>query len=154
MGYARERVKCTASDPYIARAIISSPIRIPESEVKTQIMEYGPVVLEVNGDTLKKYNSRGIVTDLTPAPPNHAVTVIGWEGGNWIIRNSLGNKRVPHEIPSDLSCVKRGSNDCSVDWVHWSGMSSDPGYVMLPQSFESLHVTKPSPWIVAAVSVK
>lgn len=41
LGYARERVKCTASNPYIERAVISSPRRIPESEVKTQIIEYG-----------------------------------------------------------------------------------------------------------------
>ncbi len=154
LGYARGGVtKCSAPSPYAERVHISDPRRIPEYEVKKQLLEYGPVILEVNGDILKKYNARGVVSNLSPEEPNHAVTVIGWEEDNWIVRNSWGVNQVPKEIPYDLNCVGRGKNDCSVQWSNWTGKGDDPGHILLPQRFKPLHANSPSPWIVANVVV-
>ena len=152
LGYSRDELtKCSAPNPYAERIHILNPRRISEHEVEEQILEYGPVILEINGDTLKKYNARGIVSDLSPQEPNHAVTVVGWEEDNWIVRNSWGTKKVPTEIPSDLKCVARGKNDCSISWSNWSGKKDDPGYILLPKSFKPLHEIAISPWIVADV---
>lgn len=154
LGYARgDLVQCTASLPFASPIVVSNPRRVLERDVRELIARSGPVVLEVNGDTLKSCDASGIVRDLTPALPNHAVTVVGWEDDLWIVRNSWGSERVPREIPSDLNCVKRGVNDCRVDWVKWSGTPDDPGYVLLPRAFPPLHTTDPSPWIVADVTL-
>ena len=112
-------------------------------------MKNGTVVLEVDAGTLKKHDKKGVVTDLSATSlPNHAVTVIGWKGGNWIVRNSWGKDRVPKQLPEDLNCVKRGKNDCKVEWETWTGDPEDPGFVLLPKHFPALHSKDPSPWIV------
>lgn len=152
LGYSRGGMTaCEASSPFAELVTIQNARRIPEKDVKRELLESGPVLLEVNGNTLKSYDSKGVVHDLTPAPPNHAVTVVGWKGNDWIVRNSWGRETVPYEIPSDLSCVGRGRNDCLVKWVRWSGIPDDPGYVLLPMRFEPLHSKTHVPWIVADV---
>lgn len=151
-GFARLLWKSVKTD---LRVGVETPQRIPNAEVKTAILLRGPVVLEVSGERLKSLDERGIVTDLSPAPANHAVCVVGWTeyGGveMWIVRNSWGSVRVPHAIPADLGCVTQGSNECDVDWDPWSGDPRDPGFLLLPCSFPPLHASSPSPWIEAAV---
>ena len=61
--------------------------------VLEEIYARGPVVLEINAQTLKSVDREGIVTDLAPNVPNHAVSVVGWKqtsraGPCWIVRNS------------------------------------------------------------------
>lgn len=153
-GFSRVVHHCAASRPWSTPVEVRHPQRIPVHRVQDELKNRGPVVLEVNGDTLKSCDEGGVVTDLTPRPPNHAVTVVGWDEDNWIVRNSWGTEAVPHAIPSDLKCVQRGRNDCQVKWQKWTGDPLHPGVVKLPMAFQPLHDTDTSPWIVAECDVQ
>ena len=151
------------------------PRRLAPDAVRAELLARGPVVLEVNAATLKSVDARGVVTDLAPRGPNHAVAVVGWttrapaaageageagEGGAagagvacWVVRNSWGARRVPRALPSDFGCVSHEGNACEVEWEAWSGDPADPGFVLLPMAFAPLHATAPSPWVAADVEV-
>lgn len=122
-------------------------------EVRRHIARDGPVVLAVHSDTLKTVDARGVVTDLSPRPPNHSVSVVGWtRDDHWIVRNSWGHRRVPKRTPLDMSCVSFEANDCEVEWETWSGGDpTDPGFLYLPMRLASLHPPHPCPWLVPLV---
>lgn len=146
LGFSQILDYCLAADPWDGPEV-HSPQRIDVSKVKHSILHEGPIVLEVNGDTLKSIDARGVVTDLTPRAPNHAVCVVGWKNEFWIIRNSWGKRRVPTNIPADLNCVGPNRNECTVEWQKWSGDPQDPGFVLLPKSFPPLHNKNSPPWV-------
>ena len=118
----------------------------------------GPVVLEISARTLIECDARGVATDLTPRDSDHAVCVVGWTTVDgvpcWIVRNSWGKRRVPAEVPRDLTCVTRDANDCVVTWRHWVGAPDRPGFVYLPKAYAPLHSATPSPWIAARISTR
>lgn len=138
-----------------AEVQVLHPRRLAPKEVKQHLYTYGPVVLEINAGTLKSTDAQtGRVTDLTPQDPNHAVCVVGYDivDGHecWIVRNSWGTY-VPTDIPSDLSCVSRGSNICKVDVQPWHSAPHDHGFCFLPVAFSPLWETDPSPWVTCDV---
>lgn len=138
---------------------VAGASRVPEESVRGHLLAGGPVVLEVNAQTLKSVDGdTGVVRDLTPRQPNHAVCVVGWtaRGGKdcWIVRNSWGTRRVPVDIPEDPeACVSQDGNRCSVQWEHWAGDPSDPGFCYLPCEYAPLSPSplSLSPWVVAEV---
>lgn len=159
LGFPRIVTRCPVSD--VASFSVTGARRVPPEEVKRELKEYGPLVLEVSADTLKRLDARGVATDLEAREPDHAVCVVGWQtlenaGACWIIRNSWGTARVPKRIPRDAAeCVGRGFNICTVEeWEPWSGMPSDPGFLLLPMSYAPLWSHDPSPWIAATVSAQ
>lgn len=152
LGFSRNLRYCLAPNPWNGPKV-HTPRRVHVSEVERIILHEGPIVLEVNGDTLKTVDKRGVVTDLTPRPPNHAVCVVGWKGNHWIVRNSWGTRRVPVSIPKELSCVGPDRNECTVEWQEWSGDPRDPGFLFLPKSFPPLHDRANPPWVKVDVVV-
>lgn len=128
--------------------------RIPTRDVMDEIYQRGPIVLEINAQTLKSCDREGVVTDHAPNTSNHAVAVIGWKqthaGPSWIVRNSWGQNRVPVTIPDDVLCVNEDGNRCEVDWEYWTGDPNLSGFCYLPMSHPSLHMS--DPWIVPIVT--
>ena len=146
MGYARSQDRCPVSGHTVR---VGPPNRIPLSEVKARLRKHGSVVLEVAAETLKSTSVRGRVVDLTPRQENHAVCVVGWKRGCWIVRNSWGGRRVPTRVP-DTRCVTYDANECTADTEGWNSLPDDPGFALLPMSYRPLHGA-PSPWIDAEV---
>ena len=150
-GFARVVTRCPYPTAHAFR--VRNPRRIPPEQVKTQLWEHGPVVLEISAQTLKGVDARGVVRDLVPRESNHAVCVVGIvrvDDGTlcWVVRNSWGKHRVPRELPADYEeCVVPGRNRCMVDWDEWHGDPRNPGFCYLPTSFVPLHNRHPSPWI-------
>lgn len=135
---------------------VANARRVPPDEVTRELLDRGPIVLEVSAHTLKKVDGRGVATDLTPRAANHAVAVVGWRDVDgepcWIVRNSWGASRVPRAVPRDVSCVSRDGNDCEVEWEPWSGDPTDPGFALLPCSYAPLRrADGVSPWVAADV---
>lgn len=123
--------------------------------VKEEIYARGPVVLEINAQTLKSVDREGIVTNLQPDLPNHAVSVVGWRhtsraGPCWIVRNSWGQHRVPKAVPDDVMCVDEDGNRCEVEWEYWIGDPILPGFCYIPMSHPMFHAAS-DPWIVPFV---
>jgi len=137
---------------------VSGGRRVDASQVRQHLLHDGPIVLEINGVTVKSTDKHGVVQDMTHRTPNHAVSVIGWTMHKrvrcWIARNSWGQFRVPRAIPDDLTCVSRDKNTCRVDWEYWVGDPSKPGFFYIPEELTALHVTTPPPWIVPTVVLK
>lgn len=154
LGHARASKYCDAPSPFASQLEVVQFGRIPPAEVEQEIIRSGPVVLEVSAEVLKGCDARGVVTDLRPREPDHAVTVVGWKNGNWIVRNSWGKERVPEAVPTDIHCVKKGKNDCQVTFVRWRGDPQNSGFVLLPMGYAPLHSSDPSPWVVARVSLQ
>ena len=109
-------------------------------DMQREIRQHGPVVLNVNAKNLLQLNADGVVdddTDITRA--NHAVCVVGWTvkraQSMWIVRNTWGRHQVPTHIPEDKTCVRRGTNECSVEYTDWVGDVAHRGYFYLPMSF-------------------
>jgi hypothetical protein len=127
--------------------------RVSYREVMEEVMENGPVILEINARLLKTVCENGKVRDEKLREPNHSVCVTGWKNMDgedcWEIRNTWGMKRVPKDIPSDISCVSEGTNVCRVEWEEWRGDPRRPGVCYIPMSNVNLHVGKP--WIVILV---
>jgi histolysain len=136
------------------RVKVANPRRVPHKAVKEELQN-GPVVLELNARTCKSLDAKGVVADLTPRDPNHAVSVIGWKSVDgvecYIVRNSWGTARAPVALPDDLDCVSIDGNDCKVRWEVWKGDPARPGFLYVPISFGPLNRSRPSPWIVADV---
>ena len=133
---------------------VASVTRFRTRDVLAELYRHGPVILEINANTLKSCDRDGVVTDLAPAPPNHAVSVVGWRhtqsaGLCWIVRNSWGQNRVPVDIPDDTLCVDKDGNRCEVEWTYWAGDPANPGFCYLPMSYPMLHTS--DPWIVPHV---
>lgn len=154
-GFPRVLRRCPAPT---ARYRVTNARRVAPHTVRDALVREGPVVLEVNATTLKSVDARGVVTDLTPRLPNHAVCVVGWRRVGrcdcWVVRNSWGATHVPRDLPTDLeTCVGPNRNECVVEWEPWRGDPHDPGFLLLPQSFPPLQSTTPSPWIAATVTV-
>lgn len=156
-GFPRALTRCPVPDVTSFR--VAGARRVPPETVKRELLEHGPLVLEVSARTLKTLDARGVATDLTPRPPDHAVCVVGWETTAdgvecWVVRNSWGDARAPKAVPTDITqCVARGRNACAVEWEPWRGMPSDPGFLLLPMRFAPLSSRTPSPWIAARVVV-
>jgi hypothetical protein len=129
---------------------VVSSRRVPAGEVRHELRRHGPLVLEISARTVKSTNASGVVTDRTPRAPDHAVSVVGWQGGAWICRNSWG-ARVPREVPEDFAeCVGVGYNYCEIDAVRWRSLPHDAGFFLLPEeAVWSPHPRNPSPWIAA-----
>ena len=128
--------------------------RMGTHEVLEEIYARGPVVLEINAQTLKTVDGEGIVTDRSPNVPNHAVSVVGWKnttraGPCWIVRNSWGQHRVPKAIPDDVMCVNEDGNRCEIEWEYWVGDPNAPGFCYLPMSLPIFQLS--DPWIVPTV---
>ena len=154
-GFARTTASCPRPD--LAHVRVSRPRRVPPRHVRRCLEAGGPVVLEVNAHTLKTTDARGVVSDLAPRLPNHAVCVVGWTrvagaGDCWIVRNSWGTDRVPVDIPDDHEvCVGRGYNRCTAVFERWNSDPADPGFCFLPARFAPLDNESPSPWIACDV---
>lgn len=132
---------------------ISDTMRVPERFVKTEILNRGPLVLEISADTILSADEDGVVKDLSSKNIDHAVTVVGWEGDKWIVRNSWGTKGLfPGNSPDDESCVGRGYNYCNAEKREWRSDPRDPGFVLLPMEAKSLHKKK-SPFLSCEVFV-
>lgn len=151
-GHPRSLQRTLTSD---APFVVTGGERLPAARVKDELRAHGPVVLEVNAGVLKLLDARGVVTARAYAQPNHAVAVVGWvvRGGVgcWVVRNSWGKKRVPADIPDDLSCVTHAGNGCTVQWEYWVGDPEDPGYCYLP--VEHPCATVDDPWIAPRVEL-
>ena len=135
---------------------IVSVRHIPHADVEREIMERGPVVLEVSGDVIESADPEtGICTELHHTEVDHAVCVVGWETRHgvrcWIVRNVWGKQGHPSE-PKSFKCVKVGQNECKVPWKKWTGDPTDPGFCLLPCSFAALKAS-PSPWIAPRVEI-
>lgn len=158
LGHPR-RVYQTPLGDFGGQIHLERPRRLHPRDVQTQILNHGPVVLEIAAQTLKTVDAHGVVTDLTPRSSNHAVAVVGWTHRRgcdcWIVRNSWGKQRVPKKVPEDLTCVDHDGNACEVEWEKWSGDPQDPGFVLLPVAYPPLtpHEAKYSPWITVDVIV-
>lgn len=156
LGFARVIAQCPYPTANFFR--VRNPQRIPPDDVKTQLWEHGPVVLEICAQTLKSVDRDGVVRDLTPREPNHAVCVVGIRRTSdatlcWVVRNSWGTQRVPRNLPADYeNCVFPGQNRCRVDWDEWHGDPHNPGFCYLPTSFLPLYSQSPSPWIVCDIT--
>lgn len=148
-GYPRETTECAAAAPYAFRPGWHPPSRFPPAEVKRRLVAYGPVVLEVDGDVIKSTDRRGRATEVGVATEsNHAVCVVGWRGDAWLVRNSWGGTSVPARVPPDATeCVRYGANECVRDLEPWRSLPDDPGFLLLPMAYPSLHRTDPSPWM-------
>lgn len=127
--------------------------RVRSEDVKGLIRRDGPVILLINSQTLKNVDAAGVVNDLTFRAPNHAVTVVGWKNGAWIVRNSWGRRRVPAAVPDNLACVDGTGEECKVTWEHWVGDPLNPGFVYLPMAAAALHPPH-TPWIVVTLRRK
>ena len=75
MGFARATQTCAKPDERRFRVVNSR--RIHPSQVAAQLWTHGPVVLEVDAQTLKTADAEGVVRDQQPRPTNHAVCVVG-----------------------------------------------------------------------------
>ena len=128
--------------------------RMATADVREELFRRGPVVLEISGETIKSTDRAGVVTDQTPRPANHAVSVVGWTtthaGLAWIVRNSWGRNRVPRAIPDDVHCVNEDGNRCEVEWEYWVGDPDASGFCYLPMSHPTLHTS--DPWIVPHIA--
>lgn len=150
MGYAR-RVPVPSPS---ATSCFHSPRRLFYSDVLSDLLEHGPLVLEIAAQTVLSCDSTGLVTDLTSREPNHAVSVVGYlkhptAGFCWIGRNSWGKTNtVPSRIPRDYRrCTGVGRNECKVSWNEWVGDPKNKGFFYLPFSFRPLYDLTPSPWV-------
>lgn len=63
-------------------------------QIKTAIVEYGPVATAITVNNAFQSYGGGVFDDCTTASVNHGVVIVGWDdsqlGGVWIIRNSWG----------------------------------------------------------------
>lgn len=153
LGYPMHTTRTPLSD---APFVVTGGERLPAARVADEVRAHGPVVLEVDADTLKSVDAHGVVTTDAYAEPNHAVAVLGRKTVRgvacWVIRNSWGTRRVPREIPDDLSCVAHGENACEVRWEYWVGDPSNPGHCYLPVSHPCALVD--DPWIAPRVALR
>lgn len=134
------------------RVSLTNSTRLFPSKVKEVLRDVGPVVLEISADTVLSVDARtGVVQDLSSREEDHAVSVVGWcrvDGQEcYIARNSWGLSRVPKQMPDDESCVDVNVNQCSVDFVPWSGDPGNPGFFFIPTDMPRLSHMHPSPWI-------
>jgi hypothetical protein len=148
IGYSRRRENCDT--PNTGFSVLSYR-RILNEEVKKDIVDRGPVILEMSAQTAKSVDRKGVVKDNSLKQPNHSVSVVGWERVQgeefWVVRNSWGKNRAPRNIPTDyMFCVGVGRNTCVNHWEAWKGIPSDPGFFLLPVSHPSLYADI-SPWI-------
>lgn len=128
-----------------------------EKEVRTQLVEEGPLLLEIASRTLKRTDEDGVVrADAPVGSPDHVVCVVGWtlrDGrAHWVVRNSWAGAFVPRAAPVDDACVRVGRNVCEVDFEPWASLPSDPGFVLLPADHPSVRDASPSPWIACSVT--
>lgn len=155
LGFVRLLTRCPK--PTVDDFAVANARRIPEELVRQDLWHRGPIVLEVCAQTLTSTDMHGVVRDLTPRDPNHAVCVVGIEQLSdgtacWIVRNSWGTAQVPRDIPRDYQlCASYEQNTCIVDWEPWSGDPRDPGFCLLPTSFQPLHNRNPSPWVACDI---
>lgn len=149
--------RCPAAN--VSSFRVANARRVAPDQVKRELRERGPLVLEVSAATVRRLDARGVAVDATPREPDHAVCVVGWQTTSdgvecWVVRNSWGRDRVPVDVPRDVGeCVSRGANACKVEWEPWRGMPDDPGCLLLPMHFAPLWARLPSPWIAADVVV-
>jgi C1A family cysteine protease len=62
-----------------------------KDEIKTALIEYGPVFVSVKAGSLGWEGSSGAVTSCTKnGSANHMVVIVGYDEKGWIIRNSWG----------------------------------------------------------------
>ena len=120
-------------------SIDTSSFSYPD-DIQGEIWQHGPVVLNINATNLLQLNADGIVeNEIDIRRANHAVCVVGWTvkraQSMWIVRNSWGRHQVPTHIPEDKTCVRRGRNECDVEYTEWVGDVAHRGYCYLPMSF-------------------
>lgn len=140
-GFARTRRVSDAADaPFRVRHV-----RVVEGTEAAQreLFANGPLLLEMSAQTAKAIDGRGVVTDPTPRPVNHAVSVVGWERVDgvlhWVVRNSWGKERAPKTLPTDyIDCVAVDRNRCQNHWEAWRGMPNDPGFFLVRADHPSL----------------
>ncbi len=151
-GFPRTRSRCDRSD-FPMR--ITGFRRVPETQVKHELINVGPLVLNISHVTCREVDSDGVSTDLVLRPVTHCVSVVGWTVRNdiecWVVRNSWGTERVPARLPEDYkTCVGVDRNECRTTYRPWTGMPSDPGFFLLPTSHPGLHIPT-TPWIAVDV---
>lgn len=126
-----------------------------EEALKDEIMEDGPLVLEISFVTSKRLDERGVVSlkeTKRTRTINHVVSVVGWNEEGWIARNTWGKDDVPIEFPKDRTCVSRSGNTCRVGVERWHGMPGKRrGFFVVPFGHPAVsHVPErrpASPWI-------
>lgn len=157
LGFAQRMYRHhTPTVPY--RVTPESSRRLHLALVKEELLSGGPMLLEISYETCKHIDpSTGVATDTSEHPINHSVSVVGWTAANsaapecWVVRNSWGSNQMPTRLPVDYAtCVELNHNACTTTWIPWTGMSSDPGFFLLPCHHPSVHRV-PSPWIVLSV---
>jgi hypothetical protein len=126
--------------PAIFDGTVTRPRTVPPEEVCSCLKREGPLILEIAASTLRSLDRHGKVTDLTPRPPDHAVSVVGWRDVDgipcWIIRNSWGTRgTVPSALPDVLSCTTIGKNVCDTVSSLWRG--SIEGICYLPMKWDA-----------------
>ena len=59
-------------------------------QIKTAIYKHGPVAVAISADSAFTNYRGGVFQGTTATALNHAVNIVGWGKGHWIIRNSWG----------------------------------------------------------------
>jgi C1A family cysteine protease len=81
----------------------------PVSSMKSAISQYGPISAAVYVDQSFQ-NYRGGIFCGSRGQPNHAITLVGWGNGYWILKNSWG----PNWGESGYMRIKFGCNSVGV----------------------------------------
>lgn len=91
--------KCKSSESInvgkiISWANIGQPNKKPSvKELKQAILQYGPIAVDVAASSSWDYYKGGVKKNCGAKSINHMVNIVGWDGkGNWIMRNSWGEK--------------------------------------------------------------
>lgn len=94
--YTGRQVRCKQGLKPLEKAakyyLIGAKTRTPTTdEIKTALVEYGPVFVSVKAGSIGWEGSSGAVTSCSKrGTANHMVVIVGYDEKGWIIRNSWG----------------------------------------------------------------
>ena len=60
--------------------------------IKAAVYQYGPVSVGVMADNNMQSYKSGIFSKCAKGQLNHAVNIVGWGPGYWVVRNSWGTQ--------------------------------------------------------------
>jgi cathepsin X len=81
---------CEAMEPFPNATIKDFGMVSGVDDMKLEIYMRGPITCDINAYMLDNYVHGAIDNSTLPEDTNHAVTIVGWNNGNWIARNTWG----------------------------------------------------------------
>jgi C1A family cysteine protease len=104
-----------------------------EKDIKTALMNYGPVLCSINWRDTFKINSEGILTGEDIGDDGyHALVIYGWNETGWLIQNSWGH-----------SWGKQGRFTCPYSYKISEAWSIIDGEQDIDKHNDDLHIIKP-----------